>query len=309
MKRVSLAMAFALLLAMSVWAQTESTTPVPYKFEDVKFPGDNFTQLLGINNEGVIAGYHNVNANSGFTLTLGSPNKFVTENFPNSMQTQVIGINNKGLTVGFYIDLGGKTHGFLKTLTGPYVSVDYPALVSGALKSGSVFNQLLGQNDKGQAAGYFSQSIANTTPDFPYIFDEPGHVFQVLTLPLAAQGAQATGINNSQEVCGFYIDKTGKNHGYYISFGTFFELNFPNSIFTQALGINNVGEIVGVYVDTANATHGFLYKRATNTYQSIDDPNGDGVGTTFVNGINDKHQLVGFYGTSPVNTGFVANPE
>jgi len=31
-----------------------------------------------------------------------------------------------------------------------------------------------------------------------------------------------------------------------------------------------------------------------------------GFGTTAVNGINDKHQLVGFWGTAPVNTGFVA---
>ena len=31
-----------------------------------------------------------------------------------------------------------------------------------------------------------------------------------------------------------------------------------------------------------------------------------GFGTTAVNGINDKHQLVGFWGTAPLNTGFVA---
>jgi len=39
---------------------------------------------------------------------------------------------------------------------------------------------------------------------------------------------------------------------------------------------------------------------------TVDAPNG--VGTTIVNGINDAGKLVGFYGTAPVNTGFVATP-
>ena len=32
-------------------------------------------------------------------------------------------------------------------------------------------------------------------------------------------------------------------------------------------------------------------------------------GSTIVNGINDKHQLVGFWGIPPLNTGFLANPQ
>lgn len=43
-----------------------------------------------------------------------------------------------------------------------------------------------------------------------------------------------------------------------------------------------------------------------NTWQSIDDPNG--IGTTVVNGVNDAGYLVGFYGTAPLNSGFVAIP-
>ena len=58
--------------------------------------------MLGINNSGVIAGYHNFNQNQGFTLVL--PTAFTTENFPNSMMTQVIGINNTMTTDGFYVD-------------------------------------------------------------------------------------------------------------------------------------------------------------------------------------------------------------
>jgi hypothetical protein len=297
MKTLSLLTALALSLCASMSAQESAVqTPTTYSFQDVNYPGDTFTQLLGINNSGVIAGYHNFNKNSGFTLVL--PNHFTTENWPsNERQTQITGINNQGITVGFYMSSGnGRTYGFYRLPSG-FVRVAYP---------GSIFNQLLGQNDHNQAAGYYSMSINNTTPDVPYIYDELGGVFQVLTIPEAVGGAQATGINNSQQVCGFYIDKNNVNHGFFLNFGTFKTLDFPGSIFTQALGLNNVNEVVGVYQDNTGASHGFVYNTSTKQWQSVDDPNG--IGTTIVNGTNDKHELVGFWGTNPTNTGFVATP-
>jgi len=172
---------------------------------------------------------------------------------------------------------------------------------------GTVFNQLLGVNDHGQASGYYSMSKGNTTPDFPYIYDIGGHVFEVLYIPGAVGGAQATGINNSQQICGFYIDKAGTNHGFFLNFGSLTTLDFPGGIFTQALGLNNVNEVVGFYMDSSMASHGFVYNTVTKKYQSVDDPHG--IGTTVVNGTNDKHRLVGFWGTAPTNTGFVATPE
>ena len=293
-KTLSMLMALALSLGALMSAQESAVeTRTSYSFQDVNYPGDTFTQLLGINNRGVIAGYHNFNTNSGFTLEL--PNHFTTENFPGSMMTQVIGINNTGKTVGFYVDQNSITHGFTHQDT-VYTTVDYP---------GSKFNQLLGQNDFHQAAGYYSMSTNNTTPDFPYIYDENAGVFEVLTIPGAVGGAQATGINNRQQICGFYIDSKGTNHGFFIERrGNFQKLDFPGSTFTQALGLNNENEVVGDYVDASGLTHGFVYNTSTKKWKSVDDPNG--IGTTVVNGTNDKHELVGFWGTNPTNTGFVA---
>src|SRR5271167_3626797 len=105
-----------------------------YSFQNIAFPGDTFTQLLGINDAGVIAGYHGIgsttNPNQGFTLInnpldLIEPLKFTSENFPGSVQTQVTGINNvAGNTAGFYIDSGGANHGFLDT-NGVFTTVDF----------------------------------------------------------------------------------------------------------------------------------------------------------------------------------------
>ena len=287
MKRFELTLTFALLLCTSMWAQNA------YSFQTINYPGDTFTQLLGINNGLTIAGYHNFNQNSGFTLRL--PINFTTENYPNSMMTQVIGINNGHTTDGFYVDNNNITHGFYD-LGGVFATVDYP---------GSAFNQLLGQNDMGQAAGYYSLSQNNSTPDFPYIYGEFGGVFEVITIPGAMGGAQATGINNSQQICGFYIDANGVNHGFLLNFGLFLTLDAPGSTFTQALGLNNNGQVVGDYMDASGATHGFVWTSAGG-FKTIDNPNG--IGTTVVNGINDKGVLVGFYGTSPINSGFVAFP-
>lgn len=294
MKRVQICLVLccALLLSMSAWAQS-------YTFMNVNSPGDPnnpFTQLLGINNSMVIAGYHNFANNQGFVLNL--PRQFATENFPNSMMTQVIGINNSNTTSGFYVDQNGNTSGFYHTSNGTYTSVGYPE---------TPFNQLLSQNDLQQAAGYYSLSQNNTLPDVPYIYDEAGGVFEIISIPNAPGGAQATGINNSQQKCGFFIDGAMANHGWLLSGGVFTQLDYPGSTFTQALGLNNKGSVVGDYMDAAGATHGFVYTISSGQYVSIDDPSG--VGSTIVNGINDAGALVGFFGAPPINTGFVAFPK
>jgi hypothetical protein len=50
-----------------------------------------------------------------------------------------------------------------------------------------------------------------------------------------------------------------------------------------------------------------VYAIWDGSFISVDDPSG--IGTTIVNGVNDKGVLVGFYGASPINSGFVATPE
>ena len=288
LKSSTLFLAGAVLLCMSTaFAQT-------YTFQTINYPGDTFTQLLGINNHNVIAGYHGASVNQGFTYVLKT-NTFTTENFPGSQQTQVIGIANTSNSAGFYISTGGATVGFVDR-QGTFTSVAYP---------NQPFNQLLSENDVAQAAGYYSTKADGSGPDTPYIYDELGGVFEGLVIPNAVT-AQATGINNSGNTCGFYVNAGGVNRGWLLVGGHYTVLNYPGSTGTQALGLNNNGSVVGFYTDTSGGSHGFVYNVSSKAFQSIDDPNG--VGTTIVNGINDTGVLVGFYGTAPVNSGFVASP-
>jgi hypothetical protein len=60
-KSFALGLGFVVLASMSMLAQTS------YSFKTIDYPHDTFTQLLGLNDLGEIAGYHNVNDNRGFT--------------------------------------------------------------------------------------------------------------------------------------------------------------------------------------------------------------------------------------------------
>ena len=292
-KNFALFLSLAVLLSMSTaFAATN------YSYETVNYSGDTFTQLLGINNGGIIAGYHNFTTNSGFTYN--QETKVFTSENVGTGGTQVIGINGHGAkTDGFFVSSAGVTEGFLDD-EGKITDVNYP---------GSAFNQLLSRNNYGQASGYYSLSTSGV-PDVPYVYDEFGGIFEVIYIPNSTN-AQATGINDASDVVGFFVDSTNAMHGWLKIQGFFYQLDAPKGKgATAALGLNNKGQVVGSYTDSSGATHGFVYTISSKSWQTIDDPNG--VGQTVVNGINDNGVLVGFYGPGACNTndcnGFIAKP-
>jgi len=286
MKRLAPTFGVALLVCATPILSLAGTT---YNFQTVTSPGDPaFTQLLGINNAGTIAGYFGDGttvANNGFTLVL--PNTYTAENFPGAAQTQVVGINNTGETVGFWIDSGGVNHGF--TYNGStFTSVDNPFT--------STVTQLLGVNNSGTAAGYWTDASGNFHP-----FTWVSGTFTPIAVP-GSVSAQATDVNNAGSVVGF-----SGSEGFLDVAGVFTFLQFPGATATVADGLNNNGQVVGSYMDAAGNTHGFIYDISTGTYQEVDDPNAVGPAGTVINGINDQGQMVGFYTDANGNTdGLVA---
>jgi hypothetical protein len=191
--------------------------------------------------------------------------------------------------------LHGKTIGFTD-FQGTFTSVAYPK---------KPFNQLLSQNDFGQAAGYYSSNASGTAPDVPYVYDEFGGGFEVYNIAAATGGAQATGINNSSNVCGFYIDAGGVNHGWLQIQGHFTVLDYPGSTGTQALGLNPTKTWWSVRGPTLPATATVLYTPypAPRSYRSMIRRE-----SAHCEGNQRKGDLVGFYGTAPINSGSVATP-
>jgi PEP-CTERM motif len=258
-----------------------------------------FTQALGINDAGEIAGYGNATTFNGFTLTLPPvAANFARLNVPGADGgTQVIGISNSAspTTVGFSIT-GGVTNGFANTggQGGTFTTVDDP---------GFAFTQLLGINGSGAiAAGYWTHDPAGATGQLAgFVTGGPGFTTPTFTginglLP-ANVNSQATGVNDSGWVVGFYQPTSTTFTGFLDNTGVISTITFPGSVSTQALGVNDLGEIVGDYTLSDGNMFGFLDKGGV--FSTI-DPFGSTAVTA--NGINDKGNIVGFYTAANGNT-------
>jgi hypothetical protein len=261
-----------------------------YTFQDIIDPlNPTFTQALGINGSGTIAGYGNATIFNGFTLTL--PSSFTRLNVAGADGgTQVTGIDAAGDTVGFSIT-GGVTAGFANTggQGGTFTRVFDPPFA---------FTQLLGISSNGAtAAGYWTHDVTGLTEQIAgTVSGGPGFASPTFTginslLP-ANTNSQATGVNDTGEVVGFYQEGPNASptfHGFTDIGGSITPFLVPGSVSTQALGVNDLGEIVGDYV-TGGVMHGFLDNAGTFTTL---DPTGSTA--TTINGINDRGTVVGFY--------------
>jgi hypothetical protein len=254
--------------------------------------GNNFINLLGINNAGTIAGFDNNNPAQGFTLTL--PSAFAAENFPGSTSTMVTAINGLGDTAGIYTDTLGNTHGFTN-IGGTFTTVDNP--------NSTVFNQALGINNGHTTVGYYAPTQAGTTGQIAY--SQAGGTFTDINALLPSNAnSQAVGINNGSEIVGFYQPTSLTSIGFLDNGGVITPIDPLGSTFTQALGIDSNGDIVGFYVDGLGVQHGYIDVAGTFT---TFDPLGS-LSTT-INGINDLGQLVGFFTDANDDVvGFVATP-
>ncbi len=271
-----------------------------YVFQNVVNPGDvTFNQELGISNAGTIAGYFGSgmagHPNQGYTTT--SPyTSFTGENVPGSVQTQVTGINNIGTTVGFWsntnLGVGMDSNFGFTDVGGTFTSVNNPNTAT----TPPVFNQLLGVNDGNVAVGFYTDA-AGVTHGYTYTIGAGSPFSAPINDPNAGtatgQGTTAAAINNKGNIAGFYVDAGNVFHGFLDIGGVFTTVDPTGAMSTMLLGLNNDGFAVGTYVDAGGVMHGLLYDIATNTFTNIDDPFGRG--TTTINGINDRDQLVGFY--------------
>jgi hypothetical protein len=256
-----------------------------------------FNQLLGINNEGVIAGYFGSgakgHANKGYEIRPPyAQGDIVNENFPHSVQTQVTGLNDKGTTVGFFstqntASMANNNFGWY-SIGGHFHEVNFPT----GTPSTPPVDQLLGVNNHNVAVGFFTNASGQARG---YTYNINTKTFSRVTVPGASglgPSLTAAAINNRGDVAGFY-NKTSKQVDAFLKLGgSFITLAVPGADMTQAFGVNDSDWVVGTYT-VGTATHGFIWRPGLGFIANIDDPHG--VGTTVLNGINDENDIVGFY--------------
>jgi hypothetical protein len=282
---------------------------VSYAFRTLDDNADlTFNQLLGINDNGLVAGYFGSGAqghpNMGYLLDGAS---YTSENFPGSVQTQVTGLNNNGVTVGFWSGMNtanmmNDNSGFY-AVDGSFHTVNFPVRDPAS----PAVDQLLGVNDHDVAVGFYTDKAGN---NHGYEYGINDHSFARVLDP-ADPGASLTAaaINDHGDVAGFFVTG-GKTDAFLkTAGGQFTSLAYPGASATSAFGVNGSDEVVGTYTDGSGSsatTHGFTWQ-ASRGFASVDDPRGPGA--TTINGVNDHGDLVGFYVDKGGNTdGFTATP-
>jgi len=288
-------------------------------------PGDpNFNQLLGISDARVIVGYFGdgtVVPNNGYVLV--PKNHYSVENFTNlpsgdfASQTQAIGINNRTFPdiVGFYTDNAtGFTHGFLDA-NGTQFPVDDPA--GSPPNVATPVQNLLGINDSGKAAGFWTDNNGKEHGFVVELNTQSLTALKFIEIPpsifAGAVATQASDITDKDTVCGFWTDNAGNNHGFFGPLGQRYSpvnVHIPNVTVTSTspFGCNDKGEIVGSFTDSAGNVHGFLF--ANRRFHQFDAPGSSqtaafGVMGTFINGVNDEGDIVGFFSDGTKVNGFL----
>jgi hypothetical protein len=317
----------------------------PQTFFVLNNPNDPmFNQLLGINNGNVIVGYFGDGmaiANNGYVLV--PANHYSVENFTNlpngdtASQTQAIGINTAtglaGATpfpdiVGFYTDMAtGFTHGFLDSI-GVQSTIDDPAGLPPHVTT--PVQNLLGINDALRAAGFwmdnagheqgFVAEINTQTTPVAARFTELTPAKVSADLNVAAVATQTSDITNNNLVCGFWTDANDINHGFEVFFNTAAHsfnrvlaltanpAQIPNVKSLSPFGCNDHGAVVGSYIANDGTVHGFVFDG--NDWHNYDAAGSSqtpafGVMGTFINGINNAGNVVGFFSDSVNVNGFV----
>ncbi len=291
-------------------ATTGAQTSAGYSFKTLDNDRDlAFNQLLGINNEGVIAGYFGSGAqgqpNKGYVLLPPyGQGDYINENFPGSVQTQVTGLNNRGVTVGFWssmntASMNNNNFGWVN-VDGRFRTADFPTNDP----ADPPMDQLLGVNDSNLAVGFWVDGSGN---NHGYEYNINTNTYRSVVDPQDTSASlQATAINDRDDIAG-NIGSDGflLTHG-----GEFITLSAPDASSTMALGVNDYDEVVGTYTVGSGSSavmHGFTWT-PQHGFTTVDDP--QGIGTTTINGVNDRGQLVGFYTTDNGNItdGFLATP-
>jgi probable HAF family extracellular repeat protein len=232
-------------------------------------------------------------------------------------ETQAIGIDNIKFPriVGFYTDNNtGFTNGFLDN-DGTQSTLNDP---KGEPPNVTTTSQnLLGINDDEQAAGFWTDNNGHEHGFVAEIDFESLSSSKFVEIPpstfAGAVATQASNITDNKEVCGFWTDSSGNNHGFYGTLGetyTTFNVKIKGVTepSTSAFGCNEGGEIVGTFTDTDGNEHGFTY--ISGTFVQYDAPGSSqtsafGVTGTTINGVNDLGDFVGFFSNGTQVESFV----
>src|SRR5580704_9149632 len=194
------------------------------------------TSLFGINNAGSLVGhiFYN-NGRSILQSFVWTEGKYAVIDYPGSTYTLAGGINNYGTVAGSYEPSGSlNSHGFL-WYEGQFGTISAP---------GNPNPAVMGINDLGDLVGSYEVGPFPNQTSVGFVYFKKSNTLVRLAYP-GASDTQALGINNLEQVVGYYLPTTQSNaQAFLYSGGEYTEIGpFANG--ALAWGINNAGVIVG----------------------------------------------------------------
>lgn len=204
-----------------------------------------------------------------------------TFDYPGATQTYPNAINDSNQIAGFFSG-GQVTRGFTRTADGQFSA---PIIEPNDTHN---LTAAYGINNLGTVCGSFWGA------DDVHSFLLSGGVFTQYDVPASlGHGTVALGINDADDLAGYYYTPENALKGFFTLDGEVTTLDIPGGNNIWAQKINNLNQTVGFYIDTAAGfSYGFFTSRNGTLKYPIAAPNSL---TTYLAGINDRGWIVGKY--------------
>jgi hypothetical protein len=275
----------ALLLGTGLLAAMGQTNQPQYRFIAITVPVPS--EALGINDEGLVTGAYVNPVTGGWTSFVLERGKLTTGiEIPGATDTILGPANILGVESGNYGDETNQRPVFYDIRRGTYAPL--PEI------PGMPFNEDNGCNDFGHGVGvaYASGDINLGGNGLGMNWFWDGRDYSFFTVPGATYGASVGGLNDWDQISGYYVDGTGTPHGFVKNGTNYTTLDVPGAAYTIGNGINNEGVVTGLYVNPDTSHHGFIWSKGR--FITVDANVTGSIGTEWI-GLNDHGDLAGIY--------------
>jgi hypothetical protein len=212
-----------------------------------------------------------------FTFSNVKANKSATE-------TDSYGINNAGTIAGDYVDSAGVQHAMIlagKKLT----TVDNKTCEALVGTGGIAFYAI---NSASEAVGWCTNTKTSLDESFVYSKGK----FTTVAFP-KSNGTEATGINDSGEVVGLYLDSANVQHGFLKKGTKYTSIDVKGDSSPDAYGINNAGDITVYALNSAGSGYvSYIYNG--KKFKPVGYPKAGTLGSV-AHAVNNKGSVTGTY--------------
>ena len=275
----------ALLLGTGLLAAMGQTKQPQYRFIAITLPVPS--EALDINDSGLVTGAYVDPVTGGWSsFVLKRGNLTTGIEFPGATDTVLGPANNHDVESGNYGDETHQRPVFHDIRRGTYAPL--PEI------PGMPFNDGNGINNAAHGVGvaYASGDINSGGNGIGMNWFWDGRDYSFFTVPGATDGASVGGLNDRDQISGYYVDGTGTPHGFVKNGKNYTTLDVPGAAYTIGNGINNEGVVSGLYVNPDTSHHGFIWFKGQ--FITVDANVPGSIGTEWI-GLNDHGDLAGIY--------------